>query len=75
MMRDLLADHIPCVRLDGLSALVEGQQFLEIGLQHPQTGVDGGVPKAVGEEAKVGEAWVGVVGICGLDVGGSSHRI
>ena len=62
----------PVLGLDRFPSVVEGQKFLEVSLYHGETGVDGRVSKAVGEEGEVGEAWVRVVGVVGLDVAGSS---
>ncbi len=60
---------------DGLAAFVVGQQLLEVCLKDIETRVDGWVTKAVRDQAKIGESWVGIVWIVGTDVARPSNRV
>ena len=62
-------------RWDGLATFIEGQQLLEVGLKDIETRVDSWVTKAVRDQAKIGESWVGVVWIIGTDVAWPSNRV
>ena len=73
--REFLGKCVSAVGLYRLSPLVERQQFLQVGLQHSQAGIDDGRPESVRQQAEVGEAGVGIVGVHRFDVAGSSHCV
>ena len=66
---------ISTLRLNRLSTVVESQQLLQVRLYNTETGVDGRIAESMRQETEVGAAWVGVVGVSGLDVTGSTHCI
>ena len=65
----------PILRLNGFSSVIECQRFLQVSLYNTETGIDGRIAIAVREKTEVGEAWVGVVGVIGLYVTGTTDCI
>ena len=65
----------PGLGLNRLSTLVDGEQLLQVGLHDAQAGIDGGIAETMREEVKVCQTRVGVVGISGLDVAGTTNGI